>query len=342
MTDVRALLAAERQSRRITHPHLSYTKSGMLVCDVCNLNVKSEALWEGHLKSANHRKNAQASKAAQTQVQTQTQGQDGSGTGKGLKRKIEDVDVDDGQEERHEADTNPDARKKKPKSRLASAATEARDERPPTESVPREDESTGPSNEIEHNDTSAADTSAASATVEVPNGVAVDVGDGVPEKDAAIGAALDPAVDEDEWAAFEREVAPLAAAPAPAPDYSSATISAAPVTAAQLEEQAVQDRRRRLETEADDEKEDEERRLEDEFDVMEEMEERVRKLRQKRDALRNAVPVGADTGQGNNPPSVNSPEETVQDVEHASDQTKDDEKEDDDEDEDDDPDDWYS
>src|ERR1700755_2065588 len=84
MTDVRALLAAERQSRRISHPHLSYAKSGILLCNVCNLNVKSEALWDGHLKSANHRKNVAAQASRQASI-------DG-GTGKGVKRKLEDVD----------------------------------------------------------------------------------------------------------------------------------------------------------------------------------------------------------------------------------------------------------
>ena len=57
MADVRALLAAERQSRRIVHPHLTYSKGGALICNVCNINVKAEQLWPGHLKSAGHRKN---------------------------------------------------------------------------------------------------------------------------------------------------------------------------------------------------------------------------------------------------------------------------------------------
>jgi zinc finger protein 830 len=257
MTDVRALLAAERQSRRISHPHLSYAKSGVLLCNVCNLNVKSEALWDGHLKSANHRKNVAA--------QASRQASGDAGAGKGVKRKIEDVDKVS--EERDDADT--DARKK-PKSRPESTVVEGEAEELAGPVLPK-GEAQGPAAEPTPPPLTADDT--------VP----------VTEPSAAA-----PTVDEDEWAAFEREVAPLAAEK---PDYSSATITAAPVTADQAKAQDEEDRRRRLETEAEDEREEEVGRLAEEFDVMEEMEERVRKLREKRDALRTAAPSGNDTGQ---------------------------------------------
>jgi hypothetical protein len=108
------------------------------------------------------------------------------------------------------------------------------------------------------------------------------------------GATIRPSVDEDEWAAFEREVAPLKVGQA---DYAAATISAAPVSADQLAAQRAEEGRKTLNTEAEDEQEDEARRLEDEFDVMEEMEERVRKLREKREALRNATGTEDEAGQ---------------------------------------------
>ncbi|KAI1610361.1 hypothetical protein EDD36DRAFT_443943 [Exophiala viscosa] len=267
MTDVRSLLAAERQSRRITHPHLSYTKSGVLLCTICNLNVKSEALWEGHLRSANHRKN----------VVQQSQ----ESTNKPTKRKIEDVD--EVQEERYEAD-HIDARKKaKSKSRPKSVSFVVKDE-VEEDSVPVQVEAEPEKRQFDRPSSPApadAETSNHGTNTAAPL-----------TSDPAPG----PGVDEDEWAAFEREVAPLAAAQPP-PDYTSATIVAAPVTAEQIKEQTDEDRRKRLETEAEDEKEDEERRLEEEFDVMEEMEERVRKMREKRDALRHPVQAGTDTGQ---------------------------------------------
>src|SRR5271167_747887 len=57
MADIRSLLRNEQASRRITHPNLSYTKSGLLNCLVCHLIIKAETLWEGHLRSPNHKKN---------------------------------------------------------------------------------------------------------------------------------------------------------------------------------------------------------------------------------------------------------------------------------------------
>ena len=54
MADARALLRAERASRRITHPHASYTESGKLLCNLCEAPVKSEAHWQSHLHSTQH------------------------------------------------------------------------------------------------------------------------------------------------------------------------------------------------------------------------------------------------------------------------------------------------
>jgi zinc finger protein 830 len=55
MADVRALLRQQRAARRIEHPHASYSDAGKLVCTVCNEPVKTESLWDGHLRSAGHR-----------------------------------------------------------------------------------------------------------------------------------------------------------------------------------------------------------------------------------------------------------------------------------------------
>ena len=298
MSDVRALLAAERQSRRIAHPHLSYTKSGMLMCNVCSLNVKSEALWEGHLKSANHRKNVAAQASRQASLD--------ANAGKGVKRKIEDVD--EVQEERDDADT--DARKK-PKSRPESTIVENGQDVQAGPVLP-EDEAAVQQPEQPTAPTPTTDT-------EIPvNGTSTVV----------------PTVDEDEWAAFEREVAPLAAEK-PKADYSSATITAAPVTADQVKAQEDADRRRRLETEAEDEREDELGKMAEEFEVMEEMEERVRKLREKREALRSAAKTEDDPGQ-----SLYTEGSTTLDARVSSREAK--ELVDDDAEDYEDEDDWYS
>ena len=101
-------------------------------------------------------------------------------------------------------------------------------------------------------------------------------------------------IDEDEWAAFERDVATPPPDPfgpfAPSALTASATISAAPMTAAELaaqsREQASLQARENREAEVEGEKEDAARALEEEFDEMEELEERVRRLREKREELR--------------------------------------------------------
>ncbi|KAK4946911.1 hypothetical protein LTR10_014053 [Elasticomyces elasticus] len=270
-----------------------------------SLNVKSEALWEGHLRSANHRKN----------VVQQTQ----ESTNKPTKRKIEDVEEE--QEERYEA-AHIDARKKaKSKSRPKTVSFEVGDDVEKDPIPVQEDSESLSKSETPQSDHLPAPAPAEAETANHSTDATVAV-----TSDPAPG----PGVDEDEWAAFEREVAPLAAAQPP-PDYASATIVAAPVTADQIKEQTDEDRRRRLEAEAEDEQEDEERRLEEEFDVMEEMEERVRKLREKRDALRHPVLAATDTGQV-------EPTTTVNGTEQEKTVNGDGEDDDDEEDEDD----WYS
>ncbi|KAH8704906.1 hypothetical protein BGW36DRAFT_421490 [Talaromyces proteolyticus] len=96
-------------------------------------------------------------------------------------------------------------------------------------------------------------------------------------------------VDEDEWAAFERDVvAPTRTAQIPAAAFAAAIISAAPVSADEL---AVQQQKQKegqdLEHEdAEGEREDAARHLEEEFEEMEQLEERVKRLKAKREELR--------------------------------------------------------
>jgi hypothetical protein len=265
----------------------------MLICTICDLNVKIEALWEGHLRSANHRKNVQHAQENAT---------------KGTKRKIEDVD--EVQEERDETDTDT---RKKARSRPVGLNKKTTTDDVGQESVPVPEQAV-PEHVVNESIQQPVPSTAPAPTAGHLDG----------------GSTQAPAVDEDEWASFEREVAPLAAAAQP--DYASATITAAPVTAEQLKQQSDEDKRHQLETEAEDEKEDEERRLEEEFDVMEEMEERVRKLREKRDALRHAAQASTDPEEGQPSTTAGSMEQ----------ETRPDEKAEIDEDEDADEDDWYA
>ncbi|KAL3465954.1 hypothetical protein BJX64DRAFT_33607 [Aspergillus heterothallicus] len=98
-------------------------------------------------------------------------------------------------------------------------------------------------------------------------------------------------IDEDEYAAFEREVAAPTRLPPqrPAAVAAAATISAAPITTeelAALQQKENEDMRRNREAEAEGEREDAARFLEEEFDEMEQLEERVRRLKQMREQLR--------------------------------------------------------
>ncbi|KAJ5495911.1 hypothetical protein N7539_001027 [Penicillium diatomitis] len=98
------------------------------------------------------------------------------------------------------------------------------------------------------------------------------------------------AVDEDEWAAFEREVvAPTKTSNVPAVVSAQATIVAAPVTTEELAMQQQSERissTRSREAELAGEREDAARFLEEEFDEMDQLEERVRRLKQRREELR--------------------------------------------------------
>src|SRR6201995_3180946 len=103
------------------------------------------------------------------------------------------------------------------------------------------------------------------------------------------------AVDEDEWAAFERDVATLPTSPPRLNALnvlkSSAAISAAPMTAAELEERRKEElKQERVKKEEDEEAEKEEAadRLVEEFEEMEALEERVRKLKEMREKLRQS------------------------------------------------------
>lgn len=124
----------------------------------------------------------------------------------------------------------------------------------------------------------------------------------------------DQTVNEDEWAAFEREVAaPTRVPQAPAAIAAPATISAAPVSAEELAEQQQHADERKgptREAEVEGEREDAARSLEAEFDEMDQLEERVKALKQRREELRkkravdNANPEEQQTEKQSTQPSA--------------------------------------
>ncbi|KAI4129607.1 MAG: hypothetical protein LQ347_003711 [Umbilicaria vellea] len=265
MADVRSLLRNERASRRITHPQASYTNAGTLICLVCHTQLKSESLWDTHLKSALHVKRSQSLRDGAPNPVADTNGM--------RKRKADDGDGDS-------------RKKTKPIGGLPDGFF---DESNITRGV-------GVDSDPEP-ETMDEEQQEATGLVEAAPPEQKIYSAGVPAGffDASIKGAPAPttAIDEDEWAAFERDVAtpPPGASAAPSALIAAATITAAPLTAAEIsarsrEEASIQTKERR-EAELEGEKEDAALRLEKEFEEMEELEERVKRLRQKREDLRS-------------------------------------------------------
>jgi zinc finger protein 830 len=235
MADVRSLLRNERVSRRINHPHANYSDSGKLSCAICNIQIKTESLWENHINSPQHGARLEHLRA-------------------------------------NPPPAPPQARKRK--------AGESDDqERKRVKAVPGGFVPEG-----------FFDPAEEGADEDVDEGEDVDTAPAPSIPDAPVASAPTPApdVNEDEWAAFEREIATAQTTALPILS-ASATISAAPVTAEELaaqarEEMSAQRTAREAELEAD--TEDATLALQQEFDEMEELDERVRRLREKREALR--------------------------------------------------------
>ena len=241
MADVRSLLRNERVSRRINHPHANYSDSGKLSCAVCNIQIKTESLWENHINSPQHGARLEHLRANPPPAPPQAR-----------KRK---------------AGESNDQERKRVKAVPGGFVPEGFFD--PAEEGADEDEG-------EEED---ADTAPAPSIPDAP------VAESQPVASAPPPA---PEVNEDEWAAFEREMAATQTTALPIIS-ASATISAAPVTAEELaaqarEELSAQRTAREAELEAD--TEDAAVALQQEFDEMEELDERVRRLREKREALR--------------------------------------------------------
>lgn len=268
------MLRNERNARRINHPHATYSTSGALLCAVCDLQIKSESLWTGHLKSAQHIARAKVARDNSSErplerpaaevVEQEGRNNGAHGAIKDKKRKADE-------------DEEPVRKKSRPGPSLEDFHNENNLTEPTTPPVPGKNTPPLPGGEIQL-------PSRPATPLKTPPIV-------VPPRPLA-------AVDEDEWAAFEADIA---AVDAPAPE--DAVISAPAMT---TEELAAKDkaedaarRREALEAELEGDKEDAVRKLEDEFEEMEALEERIKRLKEKREALRMKDMVGkASTGAG--------------------------------------------
>ena len=99
MADARALLRAHRADNRIKQPHATYSDAGKLLCRLCHETVKSESLWDGHIRGANHRRNVAATVQTRTQPTPGERVNDDEEEGRNTtttntnKRKLDDLDT---------------------------------------------------------------------------------------------------------------------------------------------------------------------------------------------------------------------------------------------------------
>jgi zinc finger protein 830 len=91
MADARTLLRQQRAARRINHPNATYSESGKLSCSLCHELIRSDALWDGHVRSDGHLRRLHA-----TIAELSPGGEDHHGTGHPTKRKLVDADYEEG------------------------------------------------------------------------------------------------------------------------------------------------------------------------------------------------------------------------------------------------------
>ena len=265
MADVRSLLRNERTSRRIIHPHAAYTAAGLLTCTTCQLQLKSESLWDGHLRSAQHV--ARSLKLPNEPMNSSSQILSQSDQ---TANRVSNRTEMDGQSKKRKADTTEQSTTAK---RLRST----------------KDAPVGFFDEENADEDSDSAVAPEPEEASLPNtGKANVEGQSLSTNPSALPSHSAPQIDESEWARFERDIAtpPPAQIPALA---SAATITVAPLTAAEIAAQAREEasvQREKVEDEGEAEKEDASRRLEEEFEEMAGLEERVNMLRRRMERLR--------------------------------------------------------
>ena len=244
MADVRSLLKNERASRRIQHKYASYSTTGTLLCTVCRLQLKSETLWEGHLRSAGHLMRSQ---------------------------KLQEQETD------HSPPANTEPPQVLSKKRKASDDEEEGTIRKRSKAPNGLPEGFFDGGQEENGSASFP------AEMQIPSRPAT------PLKPPESSTLLQPQdqVDEDEWAAFESDIATAEAQVQAAND---AVISAPAMSAAELAKKSAEEdyaqKKERQEAELEGDKEDAARKMEEELEEMESLEARVRRLREKREELR--------------------------------------------------------
>ncbi|KAH7635253.1 hypothetical protein B0T09DRAFT_20945 [Sordaria sp. MPI-SDFR-AT-0083] len=325
MADVRALLRQQRAARRIEHPHAAYTDAGKLVCVLCREHVKTEALWDGHIRNTGHRQRLQALQQQQ-QSQSETQGEESNEHKRKLDAQEDDeatspisTDETDRASKRTRPNTlSPEPRPAPPISNPeAPALTQQKSFTPtagielaiPSRPATPADATTTPKSaggplrpfsqlsEQQHSHPPTSQPTSTSTPAPAPVSTSAD----------APQAPQEAQVDDDLWASFEADLLAPPSNSAPSNPFAAAgdaVIAAAPVSAAEAaaaaksydEEQSL--RQSAKDHELEDEREEATRALETEFEIMEELEARARRLRERREALRAGLKVGGSTQSG--------------------------------------------
>jgi hypothetical protein len=128
-------------------------------------------------------------------------------------------------------------------------------------------------------------------------------------------------VNEDEWAAFQAftSAVPIKTISALDALNSNAVLEAAPLTTEQAQQQAREearlDTKSKREEEIEDEKEEAAEKLEQDFEIQGELDDRVRRLKEKREALRRASRTSQDGLRPVLPSAVVAPPEAVMEEE---------------------------
>ncbi|KAI1268155.1 hypothetical protein F5Y18DRAFT_279928 [Xylariaceae sp. FL1019] len=314
MADARALLRAHRAENRVKHPYAAYSDAGKLLCKLCHDLIKTESLWESHIRSQSHR---QRLRALQQSQQTQEDANQKRKRSDDADENMSDVD--------HDTDAAPKKRNKIEAVKSDAEIAREKTQTPPAPGLVRRTSGTPIQGvEIAIPSRPATPLAGSNSAVSTPK-IASMVRSPLVGSDAssnshgatstpistdlltvptaskpflAPSAKTDPtgAVDDAEWAAFEAEMeaegahANATALPNIRDTYADATISAPALTAAEVaaksEEEEYERRKHTADAQMADDREDASRALEAEFEEMEELEGRVRRLKERREELR--------------------------------------------------------
>ncbi|KAL5087030.1 hypothetical protein Trisim1_008413 [Trichoderma cf. simile WF8] len=379
MADVRALLRQQRAARRINHPYALYSDAGKLLCTLCRDHIRAESHWDAHLQSDKHKKRLSALNQsiiddANAEVEDEDQEEDENNEAGGEEEDAEDHDALAAQKRKidqlgpEEKDTDLDdedeARRKRSRPATASEDDPNRNKKPlmPTQGVQVQiaSRSSTPSQQPAVPKLATSLPSRQASNLATPaSSSSMSISIQPQSSTASLSLSQQPAqpasqdqqqqVDEDEWAAFEADIA--------AQDYSDDAVISRPAMTAEeaaaaaakdaAEEDAAQNpesRKSKADAEIEDEREEATRALEDEFEEMQELEARVQRLKEKREALMRKRSETLTQDQADDVQTavkaVSDPQdEGKENVQTTGDSTKP-EADDDDDDEDDEEDDW--